>query len=51
MTYPEIGNYGVNPHDPESRRVFAAGLIVGEALTQLTWNLVRTGMSFVGGGE
>ncbi len=30
---------------------FAAGLIVGEALTQLTWNLVRTGMSFVGGGE
>jgi carbamoyl-phosphate synthase small subunit len=28
MTYPEIGNYGVNPHDPESRRVFAAGLIV-----------------------
>ncbi len=28
MTYPEIGNYGVNPTDPESRRVFAAGLIV-----------------------
>jgi carbamoyl-phosphate synthase small subunit len=28
MTYPEIGNYGVNPEDPESRRVFAAGLIV-----------------------
>ena len=28
MTYPEIGNYGVNPQDPESRRVFAAGLIV-----------------------
>jgi len=28
MTYPEIGNYGVNPDDPESRRVFAAGLIV-----------------------
>ncbi|MEE2779032.1 MAG: carbamoyl-phosphate synthase domain-containing protein, partial [Myxococcota bacterium] len=24
MTYPEIGNYGVNPEDPESRRVFAA---------------------------
>ena len=30
---------------------FAAGLIVGEALTQLSWNLVRTGMSFMGGGE
>jgi len=28
MTYPEIGNYGVNPNDRESRRVFAAGLIV-----------------------
>lgn len=28
MTYPEIGNYGVNPDDPESRRVFAAGLVV-----------------------
>lgn len=28
MTCPEIGNYGVNPDDPESRRVFAAGLVV-----------------------
>lgn len=28
MTYPEQGNYGVNSEDPESRRVFAAGLIV-----------------------
>jgi carbamoyl-phosphate synthase small subunit len=28
MTFPEQGNYGVNPDDPESRRVFAAGLIV-----------------------
>lgn len=28
MTYPEIGNYGVNPDDRESRRVFASGLIV-----------------------
>ena len=28
MTYPEQGNYGVNLDDPESRRVFAAGLIV-----------------------
>lgn len=28
MTYPEIGNYGVNPEDRESRRVFAAGLII-----------------------
>jgi carbamoyl-phosphate synthase small subunit len=28
LTYPHIGNYGVNPEDVESRKVFAAGLIV-----------------------
>jgi len=28
LTYPHIGNYGVNTEDVESRRVFAAGLIV-----------------------
>ena len=28
LTYPHIGNYGVNAEDVESRRVFAAGLIV-----------------------
>ena len=30
MTYPHIGNYGTNPADIESRRPFAAGLIVKE---------------------
>lgn len=30
MTYPLIGNYGVNEEDIESRRVFAEGLIVRE---------------------
>ena len=30
MTYPLIGNYGVNPEDVESRAVFAKGLIIGE---------------------
>lgn len=30
MTYPHIGNYGVNPADMESGRVQAAGLIVRE---------------------
>ena len=30
MTYPLIGNYGVNPDDMESRRPFAEGLIVRE---------------------
>ncbi|MFZ4985953.1 MAG: glutamine-hydrolyzing carbamoyl-phosphate synthase small subunit [Blastocatellia bacterium] len=30
MTYPLIGNYGVNPDDIESRKPFAEGLIVRE---------------------
>ena len=28
LTYPHIGNCGVNPQDVESRKVFAAGLII-----------------------
>ncbi|MFM2186273.1 MAG: hypothetical protein RIR43_845, partial [Pseudomonadota bacterium] len=28
LTYPHIGNTGVNPQDTESTRVFAAGLII-----------------------
>jgi carbamoyl-phosphate synthase small subunit len=28
LTYPHIGNYGVNDQDVESRKVFAAGLII-----------------------
>jgi carbamoyl-phosphate synthase small subunit len=28
LTYPHIGNYGVNPQDVEADRVFAAGLII-----------------------
>lgn len=30
MTYPEIGNVGVNPEDMESKRVWAGGFIVRE---------------------
>jgi carbamoyl-phosphate synthase small subunit len=30
MTYPEIGNYGVNPEDVESRRPFVRGFVVRE---------------------
>jgi carbamoyl-phosphate synthase small subunit len=30
MTYPEIGNYGVNYEDSESHRPFAAGFVVHE---------------------
>ncbi|HNW01122.1 MAG TPA: carbamoyl-phosphate synthase domain-containing protein, partial [Burkholderiaceae bacterium] len=28
LTYPHIGNYGVNPEDVESEKVHAAGLII-----------------------
>jgi carbamoyl-phosphate synthase small subunit len=30
MTYPLIGNYGTNPEDWESRKLFAAGFVVKE---------------------
>ena len=30
MTYPQIGNYGVNPKDFESKRIYAAGFIIRE---------------------
>ena len=28
LTYPHVGNVGVNPEDAESRRVFASGLVI-----------------------
>src|SRR5579871_7068760 len=31
LTYPLIGNYGINPDDFESRRVQVEGLVVREA--------------------
>ena len=31
LTYPHIGNVGVNPLDEEAGRVFAAGLIIRDA--------------------
>jgi carbamoyl-phosphate synthase small subunit len=37
MTYPLIGNYGVNSEDIESRRVFAEGFVVRE-LSQVVSN-------------
>ena len=31
MTYPQIGNYGVNPEDIESRRPFLSGFVIKES--------------------
>jgi carbamoyl-phosphate synthase small subunit len=41
LTYPHIGNYGVNPEDVEATRVFAAGLIIKD-LPQLASNFRQT---------
>ncbi|HET9530834.1 MAG TPA: glutamine-hydrolyzing carbamoyl-phosphate synthase small subunit [Blastocatellia bacterium] len=43
MTYPLIGNYGVNEEDIESRRVFAEGLVVRElSRTVSNWRSDRS---------
>ena len=34
MTYPLIGNYGVNPEDVESRRPFVEGFVMRECCTE-----------------
>jgi len=42
LTYPHIGNVGVNPEDVESRRAFAAGLVIRD-LPRLASNFRATG--------
>jgi len=37
MTYPEIGNTGVNPEDVESRAVFATGFVVHQVNRPSNW--------------
>ena len=38
LTYPHIGNVGVNTEDEESRRVFAAGLVIRDLpLLESNW--------------
>lgn len=34
MTYPQIGNYGVNAEDMQSRRLFCAGFVVRDMCTR-----------------
>ncbi len=41
LTYPHIGNYGVNPQDAESRKVQAAGLVIRD-LPAVTSNFRQT---------
>ncbi|MFY9556336.1 MAG: glutamine-hydrolyzing carbamoyl-phosphate synthase small subunit [Blastocatellia bacterium] len=43
MTYPLIGNYGVNTEDPESTRVFAEGFVVRElSRTYSNWRATES---------
>ncbi len=43
MTYPQIGNVGVNPEDMESRKPFVKGFIVREyTATPSNWRATRT---------
>ncbi|MBI5439786.1 MAG: glutamine-hydrolyzing carbamoyl-phosphate synthase small subunit [Deltaproteobacteria bacterium] len=43
MTYPEIGNYGVNPEDFESSRIHVEGFIVKEAWeTPSNWRATKS---------
>lgn len=42
LTYPHIGNVGVNPEDEESHRVFASGLVIRD-LPLLCSNFRHTG--------
>jgi carbamoyl-phosphate synthase small subunit len=43
LTYPHIGNTGVNAEDDESARVFASGLVIRDlAHTPSNWRMQRT---------
>ena len=43
LTYPHIGNTGVNPEDNESHRVFASGLVVRDLpLVSSNWRETQT---------
>lgn len=42
MTYPHIGNYGINPEDVEARKVFLEGFVVRE-LSPITSNWRASG--------
>ena len=52
LTYPHIGNVGVNAEDAESRRVFAAGLVIRD-LPRLrsSWRAQRRPAGYLRDGE
>ena len=42
LTYPEIGNYGVNPEDIESRGLFLSGLVVHDLTEPSNWRSTKS---------
>jgi carbamoyl-phosphate synthase small subunit len=58
LTYPHIGNYGINPEDQESGKIYAAGLVIKDAAMRasnfrsvetLTQTLGRQGVPCIAG--
>jgi carbamoyl-phosphate synthase small subunit len=48
LTYPHIGNYGINPEDDESTGIFASGLIVKDVPNRLSnWRSVESLSDFL----
>ncbi|MFZ1811617.1 MAG: carbamoyl-phosphate synthase domain-containing protein, partial [Candidatus Nitrotoga sp.] len=43
LTYPHVGNVGVNAEDEESRQVFASGLVIRDlSLTVSNWRSTQS---------
>jgi carbamoyl-phosphate synthase small subunit len=52
LTYPHIGNVGVNPEDTESRRIFAAGLVIRDLPTLASnWRRTQDLAAFLASGD
>jgi len=47
MTYPQIGNVGVNPEDEESRRPFLSGFVAKEVFEPSNWRSTESLDSFL----
>ena len=49
MTYPEVGIYGVNPEDVESKRIQVAGFVVHRAVSQpFNWRATLSFTEYLG---
>src|SRR5690348_15632707 len=52
LTYPHIGNVGANPEDTESRRIFAAGLVIRDLATLASnWRRTQDLAAFLASGD